>query len=66
MRRTRYRHKFVGAKTFNYIPLVWAIWYGLAFNENQKWKEKIYKMGNSDGRILIPQPDPGAKRKKNK
>ena len=41
MRRTRYRHKFVGAKTFNYIPLVWAIWYGLAFSANQKWKEDL-------------------------
>ena len=30
--------------------------YGLAFFVNQKWKNKIYKLGKVDGRIQILQP----------
>ena len=30
--------------------------YGLAFIENQKWKNKVYKLGKVDDRIQILQP----------
>ena len=37
------------AKTFNYISLVWA------FVVNQKWINKIYKLGRVDDRITVLQ-----------
>ena len=31
------------------------LWHGLAFIVNQKWKSKIYELGNVDDRILVLQ-----------
>ena len=38
----------MGKNISNYIPLVWA---SIQFNLNQRWKNKIYKLGKVDDRI---------------
>ena len=39
-----------------------SIWYGFIFIVNQKWKNKVFKLGKVNGRIQIIQlTNPGAK-----
>ena len=53
----------ISTGTFNY--LITSVCYGLEFIVNKKWKNKIYKLGKGDDRILVLQLlDPGVKSKR--